>query len=283
MAIKTLNMYMIDASTTGRIKYSFPFWTGLVFKIPRTMVKDCTDRAEYKYAGIYFLFGNDEDSGKPMVYIGQAVHRKNGEGLINRLKEHMKDPSKDFWNEAVIVTTVNDILGPTEISYLEHQFCDIAIKANRYIVKNGNDPNIGNPSEETEDALIDFIEYTKLAIGQTGHRFFEPLVSQNSASSDGVILNFKYSSASGRGMLTADGFVVFKGAKLRLDPVNTCPSSCINNREKYKNIISEDGTLLEDALFNSPSGAGCFLAASHLSGNEYWKDDNGVSLKNLGL
>ena len=163
-------------------------------------------------AGVYFLLGEDEETGKGIVYIGQAIHRKNGEGLVNRFKEHMKDPNKDYWNEAIIVTTVDDRLGPTEISYLEHSFCSKAISANRYIVKNGNDPNIGHPSEEMQDALDDFIRTTELIIGYAQHKVFEPLIEY---SADEDLLLFSYSSASGKGKITSDGFVVMKDSKLR--------------------------------------------------------------------
>jgi len=49
----------------------------------------------------------------------------------------------DYWTEAVAFTTSNNSFGPTEISYLENRFCNMAVEANRYIVKNSNDPNPG--------------------------------------------------------------------------------------------------------------------------------------------
>ena len=55
--------------------------------------------------------------------------------FLNRLLEHNRNPKKDYWTEAIAITTSNDSLGPTEISYLEHRFCQLAIEANRYEVK----------------------------------------------------------------------------------------------------------------------------------------------------
>ncbi len=279
MGSRTLNSFMIDSEPSGRIKYSIPFWTGVVFKIPRTLVSECTDRNEYKYAGVYFLLGKDEETGRGIVYIGQAVHRKNGEGLVNRLKEHMKDPGKDYWNEAIIVTTVDDRLGPTEISYLEHTFCNKAISANRYIVKNGNDPNIGRPSEEMQDALDDFIRITELIIGYAQHKVFEPLIDPASAEKD--LLYFNYSSASGKGKITSDGFVIMKGSKIRVETTDSCPSSVLVNREKYKDVLV-DGKLTEDILLSSPSAAAAFLGSASLNGYDHWKNADGVTLKKLG-
>lgn len=85
---------------------------------------------------------------KGVVYIGQAGARKNGEGILNRLQEHKRNPEKDYWTEAIVFTTSNNSFGPTEISYLENRFCNLALQANRYEVKNGNDPTPGNITEE---------------------------------------------------------------------------------------------------------------------------------------
>ena len=53
----------------------------------------------------------------------------------SRLQEHKSNLEKDYWNEAIVFTTQNDALGPTEISYLENKFCSMANLAGRYIVK----------------------------------------------------------------------------------------------------------------------------------------------------
>ena len=48
----------------------------------------------------------------------------------------------DFFNEVIVLTTDTNIFGPTELNYLENKF------AERYILKNQNEPNIGNVTEE---------------------------------------------------------------------------------------------------------------------------------------
>ena len=77
-----------------------------------------------------------------MVYIGQAGARKNGEGILNRLQEHRLNPNKDYWTEAVAFTTSNNTFGPTEISYLENRFCNMALQAQRYEGKNALEPTM---------------------------------------------------------------------------------------------------------------------------------------------
>ena len=118
-----------------------------------------------KQSGVYFLFGGDEDKEKGkdvVVYIGQAGVRKNGEGILSRLLEHKRNPDKDYWAEAVVFTTSNNSFGPTEISWLENRFCNLAIETDRFTVKNSVEPNFGNPTEEKESELIEFADYAEL-------------------------------------------------------------------------------------------------------------------------
>lgn len=101
----------------------------------------------------------NDQTGENVVYVGQAGVRKNGEGLLYRLQEHKCNPDKDYWTEAVVFTTSNNSFGPTEISYLENRFTNMAVAAKRYLVKNSNDPTLGNITEEKESELEEFIDY----------------------------------------------------------------------------------------------------------------------------
>jgi hypothetical protein len=150
---KSINLFLMDGTASGRIKCTLANWTGLAYKIPRTELDKCKERDDLKQSGVYFLFGISDKTGENVVYIGQAGVRKNGEGILFRLQEHKRNPDKDYWTEAVVFTTSNNSFGPTEISYLENRFCNLATESNRYIVKNGNDPTPGNVTEEKESEL----------------------------------------------------------------------------------------------------------------------------------
>lgn len=47
----------------------------------------------------------------------------------------------------------------------------MAIEAGRYVVKNGNDPNPGNITEETESELEEFIDYAKIVMALLDIRY----------------------------------------------------------------------------------------------------------------
>jgi hypothetical protein len=141
---KSINLFLMDGTAVGRIKCTLANWTGVAYKIPRTELDKCKERDDLKQSGVYFLFGTSDQTGENVVYIGQAGIRKNGEGILYRLIEHKRNPDKDYWTEAIVFTTSNNSFGPTEISYLENRFVGMATEAGRYLVKNNNDPTMGN-------------------------------------------------------------------------------------------------------------------------------------------
>lgn len=63
-----------------------------------------------------------------------------------RVNEHLKD--EIYFSDCVMLTTQNNSFVPTEISYLENKLTNMALDTERYKVRNGNDPNPGNVTEE---------------------------------------------------------------------------------------------------------------------------------------
>ena len=279
---KSINLFLMDGDVNGRIKCTLANWTGLAFKIPRTSLDQCKDRPELKQTGVYFLFGQDDQENQHFIYVGQAGVRKNGEGILNRLQEHNKNPKKDYWTEAIALTTSNDSMGPTEISYLEHRFYTLAVAAGRYIVKNGNDPTPGNPTEEKISELEDFIDNAKIIVGTLGHKAFEPLTVSGQAidSPAGQLLYCTQGKANATGKRTSDGFVVLAGSQISDTVAKSCPPFALKKREQLKDSVV-DSILQSDVLFNTPSGASDFVCGSSTSGWAVWKTADGTPLKEL--
>lgn len=290
---KSIQLFLMDGEASGRIKCTLANWTGVAFKIPRTELDKCKDRDDLKQSGVYFLFGTSDETGKGVVYIGQAGARKNGEGILNRLQEHKRNPEKDYWTEAIVFTTSNNSLGATEISYLENRFCNMALAANRYEVRNGNDPTPGNITEEKESEMEEFIDYAKVIMGTLGHKLFEPLgkpivnVSEsniNDAVQGAVGLHLarnikKVGRIEADGVQTTEGFVVLQGSHIASVDDNTIPAVIKECRKKAN--IDENGILQEDMLFTSPSYAAMFVIGKSANGLTSWKTSNGKTLKSL--
>jgi len=281
---KSITLFFMDGEPVGRVKCTLPNWTGVAYKIPRTDLEKCRGRGDLAQSGVYFLFGVSWDTGESVVYVGQAGVRKNGEGILYRLQEHKRNPDKDYWTEAVVFTTSNNSFGPTEISYLENRFCSLALEAKRYIVKNGNEPCLGNVTEEKESELEEFIVYARLVMGALGYKIFEPLISTATIAEDAAVtpeLYCRRSGANAFGRVTSEGFVVLTGSKLRMQPMSSYSDSARKMREKYESAVSEDGILQRDILFQSPSGASCFVLMGSSNGYLDWCTEEGVSLKSL--
>lgn len=170
---KNFNLFLMDGDVTGRIKCTLSNWTGLAYKVPRSYLDKCNNRQDLKQSGVYFLFGKNDDN-EDEVYIGQAEIRENGEGVLFRVMENLKDSS--YFSDAIMLTTQNNSFGPTEISYLENRFTNLAKDIDRFKVRNSNDPNPGNVTEEKESELEDFVEYSKMVLGVLGYKIFVPLI-----------------------------------------------------------------------------------------------------------
>ena len=286
---KSINLFLMDGTPSGRIKCTLANWTGVAYKIPRTELDKCKGRDDLAQSGVYFLFGTDEDSGDIVVYVGQSGIRKNGEGILYRLQEHKRNAEKDYWTEAIVFTTSNNSFGPTEISWLENRFCAMATEAKRYTVKNGNDPNVGNVTEEKESELEEFVDYAKIVMGTLGHKVFEPLrvnalpkESATDAQADTkVILELKQGITDAKGMLTSDGFVLLKGSKIKMETAASCPKSAKNLRESYAVKVDDKGILQEDILLKSPNVAAGFVTGISINARDAWKTSDGITLKKM--
>lgn len=275
---KSINLFLMDGDANGRIKCTLTNWTGVAYKIPRTELDQCKERNDLKQSGVYFLFGNSDETGKGVVYIGQAGTRKNGEGILYRLMEHKRNPEKDYWTEAIVFTTSNNSFGPTEISYLENRFCKLAIEARRYEVKNGNDPTPGNITEEKESEMEEFIDYSKVIMGTLGYKLFEPVINKSCiekqdnleiAETDQIPLYLErviknVGKVNANGIQTSEGFVVFSGSRISPQDDNTIPAVIKERRKSAP--IDINGILKEDLLFTSPSYAAMFVIGKSANG-----------------
>lgn len=282
----------MDGEATGRTKCTLANWTGIAYKIPRIMLEQCKDRKNLKQSGVYFLFGDSEKEDKEKaVYVGQAIVRKAGEGLLNRLQEHRRNPKEDYWNEAVAITTSNNILGATEISYLEHRFCELATKAKRYELINKDDPNIGNPTEEKESEMEEFIDYAKVVMGALGYKLFEPYDKQEKEQEDPepkpdeeplLYLDRKITdvgSVHATGRQTNEGFIVYKGSHISLVNDGTVLESIKRRKEKVS--LDENGNITEDLFFTSPSAAAMFVVGKNANGLTSSRNKDKVTLRDL--
>lgn len=162
----------------------------------------------------------------------------------------------------------------------------------RYKVKNGNDPNPGNVTEEKQSELDEVVANTITIIGILGYRLFVLMIQNNNieVQQDDAqqFLNLKRRSKKSQRELsakckqTSEGFVVLKGSMVYEIDSSTIPGSIkeLRNELKQSGII-KDGILLENQLFNSPSYAAAFVLGMSTNGRMDWKDSSGRTLKEI--
>ena len=290
---KNINMFLMEGDVTSSIKCTLSNWTGVIYKIPRTKLNSelIKQRQHLKYSGIYFLIGKSDKEDKNLVYVGQAGNRKNGEALLLRLLEHTKDEKMDFFNEVIVLTTDTNIFGPTELNYLENKFAEKIKFSKRYILKNQNEPNIGNVTEEKESELIEILSNSEMIIGTLGHKLFIPTLEKDIddvviADEELLFLSRKIRKSNlqieAKCKRTNEGFVVLKGSMISLEDLKTMPKLIKELRvQLISSGIIKDGILKENQLFTSASYAAAFVLGTNANGLTHWKTKDGQTLKEL--
>lgn len=272
---KVVTLFMMDGNLNGRIKCTTQNRIVEVIKIPRSFMSQAKDLC-FEKTGIYLLVGTSEEneSYKLCVYVGQAV---NG---FRRLTQHQKDLNKAYWRDALFITTLNDTLGPTDISYLENYFFKKLNEANVVELKNGNEPCPGKTTQEQKCVLEEYAENAIELIQVMGFQLFESYDKEEFGTAK--IYHLKNQNENAQLKVSKDNkFVLLKGTVIRSTIKDYAPKKIASNREKYKDQIDANNKLIDDIPFESPSEAGMFVLGQNLNGWSEWIDDDGKPLSSI--
>lgn len=276
---KSVNQFLLDGTPQGIIKCTISNWTGVVYKIPRSELEQCKNRAQLTQSGIYFLFWEEEDTGNPVIYVGQAGVRLHGSGMIDRLKEHARSEKKYYWTQSLVVVVSDNSFGPTEISYLESRLHAIVSSSKRYSVANDVKPNAGNVTEEKECELEQFIQQTLLQIRTLGYQLECPAVPTE--KEHGLTLYLERTKKDGQVLKascvrTSEGFTLLAGSVVSLDDAPYLYAKV--KAQKARATISPEGVLQEPITFTNPSYASGFVTGTTGTGDKDWKTKEGQTL-----
>jgi hypothetical protein len=277
----SIRIFLPDGNPEG-IRLIFKAnWTGIAVASPRSRYPEVRlARDELLRPGVYVLVGPAEQANfEGRVYVGE------GEDLRARIDNH--HANKDFWNRLVVFTSFGQALNKASIRYLEARLLERAANARRVELDNGTAPGLPPLAEPDAADAESFLRDMLLIFPILGINAFEPL--QQTAS--GNRLHLTGPDAQGEGAETADGFIVFAGARARSETVPsfeqyakgwaTIRSSLIDAGTLVP-IEGEDSLhLTEDQDFESPSAAAAILLGRNASGPIEWKDSAGRTLKQL--
>ncbi|MCK5188446.1 MAG: GIY-YIG nuclease family protein, partial [Methylococcales bacterium] len=288
---KTIRIYLDNGSVTGIRHAEIVNWTGQAVSSPRTQIKSLSAWDESKKPGVYFLFGVDEASGQDAVYIGEA------ENVFERLQNHITN--KDFWNEVVFFTSKDENLTKSHVKYLESRLVKIAKTSGRYVVLNGNEPQLPVLPRGDRDAMEEFISNLSILLGTVGYKVLEQLakgisntavseetVDPDSSESITIELLLKVKGVIAKSYLTNEGIVVLTSSQAS----KTVKESLSGGYKKLREQLIENGVLKEDdsgyvftknQLFKSPSQAAAIIVGYAINGRHHWQTQDGLSLKNI--
>lgn len=280
---RTIKLFLIDGDTNGRLTCELSNWTGKAYKLPRNLIKICTDRPEIQTTGVYMLLNKSTDlSKKGQLYIGEA------ENIFNRITQHVKE--KDFWNEAIVFISKDDNLNKAHIKYLENRLHDIACSANRYELINNQKPTQSSISESDKSEMEEFLSNILTLVSTLGYNAFEQIRQADTKLLPDKEEDLFYISATrganATGKTTSEGFVVFENSQVA-DPItNSYPKTM----QKLRDTLISDGVIVKendklimkrDYLFSSSSSAAMIIMGRSANGLTEWKMKSGKTLQNF--
>ncbi len=278
MASATIKIFLVNGNPKRLRTAELSNWTGKAVAGPRSEFEGIIEREESGSTGIYLLTGNDPESGKPTVYVGEA------EIIKDRIKAHLK---KDFWNQIIYFISKDENLTKSHIRYLEGKLIAKAHAAGRAIVINGQSSGARLPESDREDMEV-FLEKINQLLPVLGVEVFVPVSGNIEPGTKKEILFCEIKGLKAVGHLISNGFLVQKGSQAVLKERASTKKFPwpLNMRSKLK----EEGALsveknhiifTKDVEFSSPSAAAAVVHGGHANGLIAWKNKAGKTLKEI--
>lgn len=287
---RTVRLFLVEGSPTGILAAEIMNWTGHVLVAPRSRLAGALSRPECSRTGVYLLVGeNPENPLKPRVYIGEA------DSVVDRIKSHSKDASKEFWTHAYIVTSKDANLTKAHGRYLESRLVEKALGAGRSIVENGNEPSLKQLPESDIADMEYFLGQLQIILPVLGVDILRSKAQANFSTSapnpqvppSGVLQLVLSSKKHG---VEAYAVEIDGEVTVGKDSVATGKTFVSNTYGNLRDELIADGSLLmradgnyvftQDVPFPSPSAAAAVVLNRNSNGRTEWRvKATGQSLK----
>ena len=164
---KTIQIFLPDGDPRSVRIAEITSRTVQAVQVPRGVIERAADRDELRQVGVYFLFGEADEGGVPQVYIGEA------EDCWVRLGQHHKDASKDYWTQAVVVTSKTQKFDKGQGRWLEWYCTRAAAGAQRYRVENQCAAKEPHLTEPVKADLHDHFDTLQILVATLGFPLFQ--------------------------------------------------------------------------------------------------------------
>lgn len=276
----SLRIFVADGDPDGLRIVERSNWIGKALMFPRALFTTVRIRPEFQQTGVYLLLGPRNDGDGEMLYIGE------GDPVRPRLENHYA--SKDFWTRAVFFVAGTGQLNKAHVQYLEAQLVTRAKTAKRVPLENGNVPGEPTLSEADRADMDVFLSNILGMLPVLGIHAFEQ-TPQVTARPSMPLLKCQGKGVVAEGQDTPQGFVVKQNSRAAKEYTPSLKEHFPGYIERREEIIRSGVLVLDgdsyrftqDFTFNSPSLASSLVLGRASNGRTDWKNDKGVTLKEL--
>ena len=274
---QSLELFFIDGTPDGMLTAEIFNWTGHLLVTPRIRLAEALKREEAGFTGVYILLGDSEDSNLVRAYIGES------DDVAGRIKNH--DANRDWWTQAVLITSAANSLNKAHVKYLESRLVEEALRAGRMKLENVNMPPRPSLSEAARANMEQFVEYVLTILPairvdgflvKTRAQLSQPLIPTATTRKQAEVFSLRLANGEvdGTARLECGEFVVQAGSVGR--------PKWIGVDHNYQHLFDEviaSGVYVEHGAqrrfnesyaFSSPSAAGAVLNGRATAGPIAW-------------
>ncbi|MEC8197435.1 MAG: GIY-YIG nuclease family protein [Pseudomonadota bacterium] len=281
---RSLELFFVDGDPDGMLTAEVFNWTGHVLKLPRAQIAEGLRRTDAQRTGVYALLGMVDE--RSTVYIGET------ENLAQRIADHARD--KDWWEQAVLITSSDDGLHKAHVRYLEKRMVELAASAEGVALANGNIPGGASLNEAATSNMERFLENLQIVLPairvdilssrRRPSASYEPQEVAEGTSATRFYMSVSKHNIKAQAILRGNEFIVQKGSQCRPEWIGTHAHNegyAIRHAEFVAkgiiNVAGGVGEFTENYAFSSPSAASTAIAGRSDNGRRSWKTESGVS------
>lgn len=277
---KTIKLFF-DEKLQGIQTIWLDNWIGQIYLGNRNHVKLLTNIPELNNCtAFYFLLTKEKTDEPANLYIGET------EDIIKRLKSNLAE--KDWWENFIVFTSLNNSITKAHVKYLERKFFYLASQNLTTVnLRNDNKPNGATLPHSDLAYMSNFMEETIFILKSLNIIDFTTTVE---ISGEYDYKNIFYINIEKKldAKLAVEGnkYILLKGSYIRPTIQQSFKDNSYNQlrgKLEKENKLVEDANnniyVTEDIVFKSSSASASIVLGRAANGKIEWKTHEGKFLK----